>query len=126
MFSRGLDGRCELVAGNFFESVPAGCDAYILKDILHDWDDERATEILKVCRRAAQPKVTLLVMEMLIEDGTGPHPSKLLDMQMMTATHQGRQRTEREFQALFSAAGFRLVRVVRLASPTSIVVAEAV
>jgi len=122
----GLGDRCECVAGSFFDAVPGGCDAYILKDILHDWDDERALSILKVCRTAMAAKATLLVMEMLIEENDRPHPAKLLDMQMMTATHEGRQRTRDELRHLFERAGFRYDRIVPLPSPTSIVVAEAV
>ncbi len=124
--SLGLAHRCEVVGGSFFDAVPPGCDAYILKDILHDWDDARTVAILKTCRAAAEPGAKLLVMEMLIEESDGPHPAKLLDMQMMTATHDGRQRTEEEFKRLFAGAGFRFVRTVALSSPTSIVVAEAV
>jgi hypothetical protein len=126
LLDRGVADRCETIAGSFFDAVPSGCDAYILKDIIHDWDDARALSILKACRKAATPKTTLLVMEMIVENDDRPHPAKLLDMQMMTATHEGRQRTKEELARLFDAAGFRFNRVVKVPSPTSIVVAEAV
>jgi len=122
----GLQDRCEAIAGSFFDAVPSDCDAYILKDILHDWDDTRTLAILKACRKAARPRAKLLVMEMLINEDDDPHPAKLLDMQMMTATHEGRQRTEAEFRELFERTGFRFIRTIPLPSPTSIVVAEAV
>jgi hypothetical protein len=117
--------RCTTTSGSFFESVPSGCDAYILKEILHDWDDARARAILSVCRRGMRPGNTLLVMEMLVSDDDRPHPAKLLDMEMLDITYEGRQRSVAELSRLFDATGFRLTRVIPLPTPTSIVEAVA-
>lgn len=111
--------RCEAVGGDFFESVPAGFDAYTLKMILHDWDDAKSIAILKNVRKAIAPEGRLLVIDAVIPEGNGPSPGKLLDINMLVMTG-GRERTEREFRALFDAAGFELVRVVR-AGATDIV-----
>lgn len=122
----GVRARCELVGGSFFVEVPAGCDGYVLKEILHDWDDARACAILATVRRAMRPGARLLIVEMLLVDDARPHPAKLLDLQMLTATHRGRQRTRAQFDALLAQTGFRLARVVGLATPSSIVEAIAV
>lgn len=116
----GLAGRCELFAGDFFESVPPGRDAYLLKWILHDWSDAEALQILNVCRRAMEPGKKLLVAEMVIEPGNDPFFGKLLDIAMLALTG-GRERTTAEYRALFEAAGFKLQRVVPTASPYSII-----
>jgi hypothetical protein len=124
--SLGVGDRCTTVAGSFFTDVPSGCDGYVLKEILHDWDDEQALRILSTVRRAMSPGARLLVMEMVLVDDARPHPVKLLDLQMLTATHQGRQRTREQFAALFAQTGLRLSRVIDLATPSSIVEAIAV
>ncbi len=107
----GLDARCEVVAGDFFDIVPAG-DAYTLKMILHDWDDERSRAILRNVRRAIRPGGRILVMEAVLEAGNGVGaPAKLLDVNMLVMTG-GRERSAAEYAALFDATGFRLERVV--------------
>jgi hypothetical protein len=100
----------EVLTGTFFESVPPGGDAYLLKWILHDWDDEAAVRILANCRRAMSDTATLLVVEMVIPE-VGRHESKAMDVFMMV-TLPGRERTQAEFRDLFRAAGFDLTRVV--------------
>jgi hypothetical protein len=122
----GVASRATAVAGSFFEDVPRRCDAYILKEILHDWDDARCLTILEACRRAMKRGAALLVMEMIVVDDDEPHPGKLLDMEMLDTTMEGRQRNAEELARLFERSGFRLVRVVELPSPTSIVEAIAV
>jgi C-methyltransferase len=122
----GVKDRSTAVAGSFFEKVPSDCDAYVLKEILHDWDDTRAQAILGVCRRAMRPGATLLVMEMVLADDDGPHPGKLIDMEMLDVTSGGRQRGPEEFRRLFERSGFRLQRIVALPAPNSIVEAIAV
>jgi hypothetical protein len=117
----GVRERVRVEGGSFFQSVPEGCDAYLLKDILHDWNDERALEILRACRRAMAPDARLLVVEMLIVEDGRPHPAKMLDLQMMDATHDGRQRSREELAALFARAGLELKRVIALATPSSVV-----
>lgn len=121
----GVSGRVEKVAGNFFEKVPSGADAYLLKDVLHDWDDERSLTILKNCRAAMAPGKRLLILEILVERNCTELPGPLLDLQMMTVTSNGRQRSEADFKSLFEKAGLRFTRLVPLAMPISIVEAVA-
>jgi ubiquinone/menaquinone biosynthesis C-methylase UbiE len=103
-------GRCELVAGDFFESVPSGADAYLLKWILHDWDDDRSVTLLKNCRRAMAPNGRLFVIEAVIPEGNTPFLHKLMDINMLVMTG-GRERTRTEYESLFRAAGFALENV---------------
>lgn len=108
----GLEGRCRAEGGSFFERVPAGADGYILSFVLHDWDDERATAILRNVRQAMSPDGRVLVVEGLIPEGDEPSLSKLSDLEMLVMTSGGRERTAEEFRELFAAAGLRLTRVV--------------
>lgn len=109
-----LAGRCTFVAGDFFETVPPGADAYVLKAVLHDWDDESCIRILKNCRQALPPTGRLLVIDAVIGDEKGGGTfAKLLDLQMLNE-QRGRERTAAEFQALFAAANLKLNRVIRL------------
>jgi ubiquinone/menaquinone biosynthesis C-methylase UbiE len=111
----GVADRCEFVEGSFFESVPAGADAYILKSIIHDWDDERSVAILKTCRRAMGPNARLLIVERVMPERLGtsaPHRAMAFgDLNMLVAPG-GQERTETEFRRLFEQSGFRLVRLV--------------
>ncbi len=116
----GLTQRCEFAAGDFIESVVAGGDAYILKRAIHDWDDERATRILERCRRAMPATGRLLVVETVIPPGNEPSFGKLLDVHMLVWT-RGKERTEAEYRALLSAAGFELSKVVPTRSSLSVV-----
>jgi hypothetical protein len=103
----GVADRCELVAGSFFESVPRGGDTYVLKDILHDWDDQRSLAILRNCRRAMGAGAKLLLVERLLPPDNEPAVGKLVDVTMMVMTG-GMERTEAEYRALLDAAGFDL------------------
>jgi hypothetical protein len=120
----GLNGRCEVIAGDFFVSVPGGGDAYMLSRIIHDWDDAQAIAILKNCRRAMSPGSKLLLSERVIpsriEPSTASQAVVLTDLLMMVMTG-GRERTEDEFRELFDAAGFRLTRVIPTRSTMSII-----
>lgn len=116
----GLVQRCEVIGGSFFESVPPGGDAYTLKMILHDWDDERSIAILRNVRKVTRPEARLLVMEAVLPEGNAPSPGKLLDINMLVMTG-GRERTEAEFRQLLGASGFEIVRIVP-AHPTIAVV----
>jgi O-methyltransferase len=120
----GLIGRCEVVGGDFFQSVPEGGDGYLLKQILHDWDDDHAVAILKNCRPGIGQTGKLLVVEMVIPPGNAPSMAKLLDLLMLVWTHGGRERTEAEYRALFAAAGFALARNVPTPSPLSVLEAR--
>ncbi|HVG33055.1 MAG TPA: methyltransferase [Pyrinomonadaceae bacterium] len=116
----GVSDRCEKVAGNFFESVPEGGDAYIMKHIIHDWDDERSLTILKNCYRAMTENGKLLLVEVVIPPGNEPSFGKIMDIEMMLLPG-GTERTEAEYRELFAAAGFRLTRVVPTQSPASVI-----
>jgi len=116
----GLDSRCEVVSGDFFQSVPAGCDAYILRWIIHDWDHDRAVAILRNCRQAMRETGRLILVETVISPGDDPHPGKLLDFLMLLGLG-GQERTEAEYESLLHEAGFRLNKVVPTASPMSII-----
>jgi hypothetical protein len=119
----GLGERCEVVAGDFFASVPAGADAYLLKNILHDWRDEAALTLLASCRRAMKPGARLLIVELIIPPGNEACVSKSVDIQMLLSTG-GRERTKEEYEALLHQAGFKLRRVVP--TPFVLCVIEAV
>lgn len=116
----GLTDRCQVQAGDFFHEVPAGADAYHLRHILHDWEDDRAIAILKNCRQAMPDHGRLLVVEGIIPSGNDPHPSKYFDLAMMVVPG-GLERTETEYRRLFAAAGFRLDRIVPTRSWISVI-----
>jgi len=107
----GVAGRCELVAGDFFVSLPADADAYLLKYILHDWDDDSALAILKTCRRAMKPDAKILVVDHIIPTGNDPHEGKILDIAMLVR-FTGHERTEDEFRTLLNKAGLRLTKTI--------------
>jgi hypothetical protein len=119
--AEGVLERCQLAAGNFFESVPEGGDAYILKHIMHDWDDERAIAILKQCHKVMPDNGKVLVAEQVIPPGNEPFMGKLLDLHMLVMAPGGRERTEAEYRALFEKAGFMLTRIVPTPREMSIV-----
>ena len=112
--------RCEFIGGDFFESVPAGADAYILKWIIHDFEDDQAVTILKNCRRGMAKDGRLLLVERILLPGNAPDPGKLSDITMMVLPG-GRERTEAEFRELFDAAGFRLTRIIPTELENSII-----
>lgn len=111
MEAAGVGERCTVVECDFFRSVPAGSDAYLLANVLHDWPDERAGVILANCRRAMSTGSTLLIVEMIIPPGNEPSAAKLLDLEMLVVTG-GRERTEGEFRALLAAAELSLERIL--------------
>jgi ubiquinone/menaquinone biosynthesis C-methylase UbiE len=115
-----VGGRCQLVSGNFFESVPSGGDAIVLKWIIHDWNDEQCVNILQNCHRALPENGKLILVEAVVPAGNEPHFSKFIDLNMLVMTG-GRERTEEEFRALYEASGFRLTRVVATESPFSVI-----
>jgi len=118
--AKGLAGRVSIEAGSFFETVPEGGDAYVLSHIIHDWSEAQCLTILGHCREAMRPGSRLLLVEMVLPDGDGFHPGKLLDMTMLVVPG-GQERTEKEYGELLGKAGFRLERVVPTASAVSIV-----
>lgn len=120
----GLAGRAEATAGDFLHEVPPA-DVYVLKRILHNWDDEHSIRILGNCRRAMRPGGRVLVIDAVIPPGDQPHQSRQMDF-MMLAALTGQERTEAELRALFEAAGLRVTRVVATTSPMSILEGRAV
>jgi hypothetical protein len=116
----GVADRCEVAAGSFFERVPETGDAYLLKAILHDWDDEAALAILRSCRRAMRPGRRLLVLERLIGPPNEQPEAKFSDLNMMVSP-AGQERTRAEFAALFASAGFHLVGVTPTGTRLSVI-----
>jgi hypothetical protein len=116
----GLEDRCTCIEGNFFDSVPSGGDAYIMKHIIHDWSDEETITILKNCRQAISQNGKLLLVEAVLPQGNDPHPAKFLDLEMLVMT-TGRERTDSEFEDLFKEAGFKLTRIIPTSAAVSII-----
>ena len=116
----GLDDRCRIVGGSFLEAVPGGADAYLLRHILHNWDDERAVTILRNVRCVMGEGAKLLIVERVIPPGNDPMFGKLMDLTMLVV-HGGMERTGDEFRRLFEAAGFRLSRIVPTTSDVSVI-----
>jgi hypothetical protein len=115
----GIAGRVEAVAGDFFQAVPEG-DVYLLKQVLHDWNDEQCVALLRNCARAMRPGGKVVVVEMVVpEDGT-PSLAQIMDLNMLVML-PGRERTEAEFSALFRAAGLSAAKVMPTHSPFSLV-----
>jgi hypothetical protein len=113
--------RCQVMAGDFFDRVPAGGDIYLMKKIIHDWDDERARAILTNCRAALTGAGRLLLLEQVILPGNGPSFGKVADLQMLVMTPGGRERTQAEYQTLLAAVGFELIRIIPTDCPLSII-----
>ena len=115
----GMAHRIQIEAGSFFDSIPAGADAYILSHVIHDWSEEQCLAILGNCRRAMDNSGRLLIVEMVLPEGDTPHPGKVLDI-LMLMLPGGRERTQSEYRDLLDKAGFRLGRVVHTASLVSV------
>jgi SAM-dependent methyltransferase len=120
----GLSARCDAVAGDFFQGVPPGADAYLLKHVIHDWNDGQSAAILRSCRRAMRPGARLLVAEGVypprIDQTLESRGAAANDVNMLVCTG-GRQRSEEEFRALYGAAGFELSRIVPTAARLSVI-----
>jgi hypothetical protein len=116
----GLADRCQVIGGNFFERVPAGGDAYVMRHIIHDWNDAQCRQILGNCRQVMRPEARLLIVESVIPPGNEPFMGKFLDLVMLVIPG-GKERTEPEYRALFQSAGFRLTRIVPTAREVSII-----
>lgn len=117
---RKIVDRVQIAAGSFFDDVPDGGDAYILKNILHDWPDDEAVQILRTVRVAGGPRATVLLIELVIPDHDRDFPGKWADLEMLLNLG-ARERTAAEYRGLLSQAGFRMTRVVHTASPLSVV-----
>jgi hypothetical protein len=119
-----LNGRLQFESGSFLETVPEGCDAYIMKHIIHDWDDASCRRILTLMREKRAPGGCVLLYEMVVPEDSSPSPAKVLDIEMLTVTSGGRERTATEFSELFASAGLQLERIVPTAGPMCILEAR--
>lgn len=116
-------GRWDTASGDFFTAVPGGGDIYVLKRVLHDWDDESSVRILRSCREAMPDHARVLVIDAVVPPGNDPHPSKLYDVAMMTI-FDGKERTIEEFEELLAAAGLKPNQVI--ATPGTLSIIEAI
>ncbi len=116
----GVAERVTIVSGDFFEAVPTGADAYLMKHIIHDWDDDRAVKILKNIASVMNPNGKVLIAEQIIPTGNTAHPGKLMDLEMLVSPG-GIERTEEEYREILAAASLKLNRVIATQSQISIV-----
>ncbi len=119
----GVRDRIEVVGGDMFAAVPPGGDLYLMKTVLHDWDDDRASAVLASCRTVMGPGSALWLIEVVLPDGPEPHPARFQDLHMMVVLG-GRERTEGDWRALLAVTEFELTEVIPLPGPQSIVVAH--
>jgi hypothetical protein len=117
--SLALAKRCDTASSNIFEAVPAA-DNYVMKHVIHDWDDAKSVQILENCAKAMRGKGKVIVIDMVIAPGNEPHFAKWLDLEMLTMPG-GRERTEEDFANLFMRAGLRLSRVVPTQAPVCVI-----
>ncbi|GIH74926.1 methyltransferase [Planobispora longispora] len=117
----GLEDRCECVSGDFFASVPAGADAYMLGSVIHNWSDEDAVRILRNVREAMAEDGRVLLVEFVVPDDDSPHVSKDVDIRMLAIFGQGMERSASEYGELLGKAGLRLNRQVELTAGSSII-----
>ncbi len=121
----GLQNRCRFEAHDIFESVPTGGDVYLLRFILHDWNDDESRRILKTVRTAMLPAGRVLIVEMLVPETNEPGLVQMMDINMLVMTG-GRERSATEYGDLCAAAGLRLVRTIATGTPFFVVEAEPV
>jgi SAM-dependent methyltransferase len=119
--SAGMSARCSVAGIDFFETVPAGGDAYLLAHIVHDWSDAKARRILENCAAAMRPGGCILLVENVLPADGAPSRTHWLDLEMLALTSGGRERTEAEFRALAESAGLELVRVVPTAGSRALI-----
>lgn len=119
-----VENRTAIVSGNFFKAIPGAGDLYILKNIIHNWSDEQAVELLKTIHKAIGPGAILLMIEMVILSGNGPSLVKLLDIQMMATMHGAKERTGDEYRNLLEKSGFTLIRIIPTIAPISLIEAR--
>jgi len=118
--AQGVISRCDVISGDFFESVPKGFDGYLMKSVTHDWEDEKALAILKNCRASINKNGKLLIIDTVISRDNAPHPAKWIDLRMLVV-YGSRERTEQEFQILLRDSGFKLKQVIALPLPYSLI-----
>lgn len=116
-----LTERCSFEPGDFFKSVPAGASAYLMKSVLHDWDDEHSRRILDNLQKAMPAGSKLLIIDRVIPEDNLPHPGKFMDLNMLVMTG-GRERTATEWKKLVEQSGLKLSRIISTDSPMSSIV----
>ena len=116
----GIEGRCSIIEGDFFESVPSGADTYLFRHIIHDWNDEQSVQILNNCRKVIPKNGRLLIVEAVVPVGNEPSLAKDFDIVMLVLPG-GIERTEEEYRLLFKQAGFRLSSITPTTSVVSVV-----
>jgi hypothetical protein len=121
--AQGLGDRCTTASGDFFKAVPSGGDAYIMKHIIHDWDDEKAAVILRNIHEVLPKDGRVILLESVIPAGNAPDLGKIIDLEMLVMPG-GKERTEAEYRSLFDRAGFTLTRIVPTKSPLCVVEAR--
>jgi len=119
----GVSDRCTTATGDFFKAVPEGGDAYIMKHIIHDWDDERALAILANIKKAMKPGGRIILLDSVLASSNEPDFGKLIDLEML-AMPGGRERTADEFRALFQRAGLTVTKIVPTKSPLTVIEAR--
>ncbi len=117
----GVLDRIQIFPGNFFESISATADAYIVKNIIPNWSDEEGVMILSNIRKVLPDNGKILLIEMVVEEDNRPSYGKIIDIQMMVCMHDGKERTRKEFQAIFEKAGLKIIRIVPTIAPFSII-----
>jgi len=115
----GVTDRCEAIGGDFSDAVPPGGDIYILKQVIHNWEDRAAIDLLARCREAMNDNGRVLTIEGVIRPGNSPDPNKNMDVTMMALT-LGRERTEKEFQYLYEQAGLKITRIIPTTMPSTL------
>jgi hypothetical protein len=126
MRRENLSDRVSIESGSFFETVPEGADAYMMKHIIHDWSDESSIKILRTIRNKMKQSARLLLVEAVVPPANVQDFSKFLDLEMLVATDGGRERTRAEFETLFQKAGFELERTTPTASMAYVIEAKPV
>jgi hypothetical protein len=120
MQAAGVADRCEVIVGDMFDNMPISADVYVLKSVIHDWDDERCETILRNIRKSIRPDGKLLLVERLIDDGNEPCWGKFVDLVMLVVSG-GRERTVAEYTSMYAASGFKLTRTIAIANGFAII-----
>jgi hypothetical protein len=121
LHAAGLTHRCDVLEGDFFESVPSGGDVYVLSHVIHDWDEAQCLRLLANCRRAMASHARLVIVETVLPEANEPSPSRLMDLIMLVNAPSGQERTLDEYGDLLAQADFRVSRVIPTASPVSVI-----
>jgi len=119
-----ISDRVKVIAGNFFEQIPSGADLYIMKSIIHNWDDEPCINLLKNIHRAMSNTARIVVVEMIVSDDNRPELAKLLDIQMLACMRGGKERTREEFHRILEKSGFQVTRIIPTIAPISLIEAK--